>query len=107
MVHVEADMFFMHSGVYDWDGGRVANAHRWCADMVRTAMINGSDVVVSNTFTQKWELKNYIELAAQFNYDVQVIRCSADYGNVHDVPMEALNKMRARFENYEGELILQ
>jgi len=105
LFHVEADMFFMHDGVYDWDAGRVSKAHRWCADMVRTAMINGSDVAVSNTFTQKWELQNYIEIASQYNYDVRVIRCIADFGNVHSVPAEALAKMKARFEDYEGEEI--
>lgn len=104
-LHVESDMFFMNDYQYKWSGDKVSNAHRWCAYTVRTAMINGSDVVVSNTFTQKWELQNYIELAATYNYNVRVIRCIGDFGNVHSVPAEALARMKARFEDYEGEEI--
>lgn len=104
--HVEADMYHMEDGVYKWEARHVKRAHAWCKRMVEEAVRMHMDVVVSNTFTQKWEFKEYLELADRYQYDVEVLRCTADYGNVHDVPQEALVRMRERFEDYEGEILL-
>ena len=105
--HVEADMFHMIDGEYQWTGARVKASHRWCAGQVNTAMKADMDVVVSNTFTQLWEFADYLEAAEIEGYDVVVTRCNNDFGNVHNVPQAALNKMKARFEDFDGETIFE
>jgi hypothetical protein len=55
---------------------------------------------VSNTFTQEWEMKPYFDLAKKYGYKVFTVIVENRHGgkNVHNVPDEALEKMRNRFE---------
>jgi hypothetical protein len=59
-----------------------------------------SDIVVSNTFTQAWEMKAYMELAKSWNYRVFsiIVENRHEGTNEHGVPDEVLTKMRERFE---------
>jgi len=60
-------------------------------------MEQGKPVVVSNTATQPWELEPYLNLARQHGYTVQVVECHGNFGSVHGVPPEAVERMRARW----------
>lgn len=103
---VEADRYFMQYGEYKFDASKLKEAHAWCRDQVRKWMEvdnAGYDVdriVVSNTFTQEWEMKPYYELAEKYGYRVYSIVVENRHGgkNVHNVPDEAIDKMRKRFE---------
>ena len=74
--HFEADMFFMKDGEYKFDMFKIKEAHKWCQDSVNTAMIMNNTaglnetIVVSNTFTQEWEMKPYFDLAELHGYKV-------------------------------------
>lgn len=104
--HFEADMFFMKDGEYKFDMTKIKDAHNWCQNSVNSAMILNNTaglnetIVVSNTFTQEWEMKPYIELAEQYDYRVFSIVVENRHGgiNEHNVPEEVLTKMRDRFE---------
>ena len=104
--HFEADMFFMKDGEYKFDMFKLKEAHKWCQDSVNTAMILNTTadlnktIVVSNTFTQEWEMKPYFELAEVHGYKVFSIIIENIHGgtNEHNVPDEVLTKMRERFE---------
>jgi len=101
-LHVEADMYFMKSGVYVYNGAWIKDAHMWCQSVARFATSNLCDVVVSNTFTTLREMQPYLGI----HYDnLKVIRCVGNYGSIHDVPEEVIKKMAARFQDYEGEEI--
>lgn len=56
-------------------------------------------IVVSNTFTQEWEMKPYFELAERYGYTVHSLIVENRHGgvNTHGVPEEALQKMENRF----------
>lgn len=103
---VEADRYFMQYGEYKFDASKLKEAHAWCRDQVRKWMEvdnAGYDVdriVVSNTFTQEWEMKPYYELAEKYGYRVHSIVVENRHGgkNVHNVPDEAIDRMRKRFE---------
>lgn len=98
-VHYEADMFFMINGKYQFNPAKLRYAHEWCFEAVRHAlMTREQNVVVSNTFTQKWEAEKYITLAVMSGIDVEIITCTENYGSIHDVPEDAMVKMRDRFE---------
>ena len=104
--HFEADMFFMKDGEYKFDMFKIKVAHKWCQDSVNTAMILNntaglnSTIVVSNTFTQEWEMKPYFELAELHGYKVFSIIIENRHGGVneHNVPEEVLSSMKTRFE---------
>lgn len=99
--HYEADMFFTDAATdeYRFDPAKIKEAHQWCQDSVRSAMEERySPVIVSNTFTRKWEMDAYLKMAEEHGYKVQIITCQGDFGNVHDVPPEKVEQMRERFE---------
>lgn len=96
--HYEADMFFMINGVYQFNPAKLKYAHEWCFEAVRHALLSREETVaVSNTFTQKWEAEKYIALCQMFAIPVEIITCNGNYKSVHDVPEEAMEKMRGRF----------
>ena len=104
-----ADDFFMVDGEYQFDPSKLGKAHAWCqsitADVMRLG--TGIDVVVHNTFTQRWEMQRYLDLAEEFGYRVTVVSvfdggCTDEelaQRNTHGVPLEAIRKMRQRFEH--------
>ena len=57
-------------------------------------------IVVSNTFTQEWEMQPYLDLAKEYKYQVHSIIVENRHGgvNVHGVPEEKLVQMKDRFE---------
>lgn len=103
-VHLEADMYFMLDSEYKFDPSKLSDAHNWCQKMTSQALREGSDVIVSNTFTTAWELKFYFDLAKQFGLVPTVIVAQNQFANVHGVPAEALKRMRDRFQYDISEL---
>ena len=104
--HFETDMFFMKDGEYKFDMTKIKDAHKWCQDSVNTAMIMNNTaglnktIIVSNTFTQEWEMKPYFEMADLHGYKVFSIIVENRHGGVneHNVPEEVLTNMKNRFE---------
>ena len=104
--HIETDMYFMKSGEYKFDGTKIKEAHQWCQKQVDTMMILNriegihNKIVVSNTFTQEWEMKAYYDLAESYGYMVHSLIVENRHGgiNEHGVPEDKLEQMRNRFE---------
>jgi predicted kinase len=99
--HKEADMYFVDSeGKYKFDFSLIKEAHEWCQSEVEFLMKYEHTVVVSNTFTQEWEMQAYYDLAKKYGYKVHSIVVENRHGGVneHNVPQETLDKMRERFE---------
>jgi len=100
--HKEADMFFVdRDGNYEFKPSKIKDAHRWCQEEVEFLMkYEHSPVVVSNTFTQEWEMDAYYELAKKHGYQVHsiVVENRHEGENVHGVPADKLEIMRNRFE---------
>ena len=57
-------------------------------------------IVVSNTFTQEWEMEPYYKMAESWGYRVYSIIVENRHGgvNVHGVPEDKLQTMKHRFE---------
>jgi len=104
--HFETDMFFITDGEYKFDGAKIKEAHKWCQDSVNTAMLLNHTaglnnvIVVSNTFTQDWEMEPYFQMADYFDYKVFSIIVENRHGGVnqHGVPEDKLEQMKNRFE---------
>jgi len=99
-----ADDFFVKDGVYNFDPVLLPAAHQECQRLAREALMDGSgaNVAISNTFTQKWEMKAYLEMAVYLGANVFVISCENSFGNVHGVPEETIDRMSGRWHNYYG-----
>jgi predicted kinase len=102
--HVESDQFFVTSGVYKFDGTKLSEAHRWCRERVAALLATGWNVAVSNTFTTNAEIGPYLDIAKKHMADVTVIECLAQYKDIHGVPDETFNKMKARWEPFDRHL---
>lgn len=100
--HKEADMFFIDDdGNYDFNPSKLKEAHQWCQEEVEFLMRLGhTSVVVSNTFTQEWEMEPYNKLAEKYNYKVfsVIVENRHDGDNTHGVPEDKIELMKNRFE---------
>lgn len=104
----EADKFFVgEDGVYRFDSAKIKQAHEWCRNEVEIKMKDNEanpqyypEIVVSNTFTQEWEMEPYFELAKRYGYKVFSIIVENRHGSksIHGVPDETIDKMEARFQ---------
>jgi hypothetical protein len=58
------------------------------------------NIVVSNTFTQEWEMKFYKLIAKKYGYKVYTIIVENRHGGVnqHGVPEDKVEQMKNRFE---------
>lgn len=96
-VHMETDQYWGKD--YKFDASKLGAAHAWCQQQTECLLDEGEDVVVSNTFTTKKELKPYFEIAKRFGITPNVIHAQGNFGNIHNVPEETLKRMDARFEH--------
>ena len=106
--HFEADMFFTdEKGNYNWSADKITQAHAWCQESTRNFLEWNYDVVVSNTFTTDKELKPYFDIALEFALTPVIITMQNNFGNVHNVPVEAIDRMKNRFQYDVRELFEQ
>jgi predicted kinase len=103
----EADKYFMKNGNYEFDFNGLKDAHNFCMEQVHKAMypslVNSlfyRNIVVSNTFTQEWEMKFYQIIAKAYGYKVYTIIVENRHGGVnqHGVPEEKVEQMKNRFD---------
>lgn len=105
----EADKYFHNkeTGAYEFDVTKLKDAHEWCRSQVEIRMKDNQvnpqfypEIVVSNTFTQEWEMQAYFDLAKQYDYRVVSLIVENRHGgeNVHGVPVDKVQAMRDRFQ---------
>lgn len=99
--HFEADMYFMDDeGHYNWDPAFLGSAHSWCKRKTRQALLDGKNVIVSNTFIKRKELKPYLNMECA---SLAIFEAKGDYGSIHDVPDSVINRMRNSWEELPSE----
>lgn len=106
IIHLEADEFFMRNGKYEFELEKLSLAHDWCRTQTGYWLNQHRHVVVANTFTTKDEIEPYLNMARAFGSKWEIITCDNNFGNVHNVPDEIIEKMKARWEKIEGEYII-
>lgn len=99
--HFEADQYFVNDyDEYEFDPRKLINAHEWCQAEVFYALNQNQNTVVSNTFTRIWEIQKYIDYCVANGHTFNVVTCEGDYGSIHGVPKEAIQRMKDRWERY-------
>jgi predicted kinase len=106
--HLEADKFFTFNkeGEYKFNKEMLPTAHAWCLGETYRSLSNNKVTVVSNTFSQLWELEPYIEAANSHGVALNIIDLYDNGWNdedlcekcVHNVPLAVICKMRNRWE---------
>ncbi len=105
----EADQYFVdrETEEYKFDYTKIKDAHEWCQEQVEIRMKDNQlneqyypEIVVSNTFTQEWEMEPYFKLAEKYGYKVFSLIVENRHGgvNTHGVPDDKVQIMRDRFE---------
>lgn len=104
--HVEADMYAMHNGKYEYDRSKIKHAVEFMKNCTETAMKQGFDIVVCGTFVSKAHINNIVDIAKKYNREYQILTFTKNYGTIHNVPIETINRMKNNWENYEGEVFI-
>jgi len=99
-VHIETDKLFVADGKYIFDPTRIQKYHDNCIDTCRTLLKTGWNVIVSNTFTEAWEMEKY-------PFDLVLRTSGKCFGNLHDVPDKTVVSMRERFVDVSRELYVE
>ena len=99
---LEADQYFIDPKTqeYKFDVSKLKDAHADCQRRCAEWMKIGHQIVVSNTFTQEWEMEAYYTLAKKYGYQVHslIVENRHNGVNEHGVPSDKLEQMKNRFE---------
>lgn len=107
-VKFENDDFFVDpkTGEYRWFSHLIPKAIAHCYGRASEALVNGRDVVVSNTFYKVEHMDMYMYLANTIGARFIVFRCTGMFNNVHGVPPEKVEWFRNNIEPYDEEIVL-
>jgi predicted kinase len=105
--HVESDMFCMIDGNYQWSQETAFRNKKRMVKTVQMMLAYGADVVVSDVFVTRESINQLVKLAVEFGASYEVIRLKSDFQDIHGVPNEVLEGMKAGFQNYCGEKCFQ
>jgi predicted kinase len=92
------DWMVDESGNYRFDPFRLPACHKTCLETARKALENRQSIAVCNTFTRRWEIEPYLDLAKEYGVAVQEIVVKGPWQSIHNAPKRAIEDMRARFE---------
>ena len=114
-VHCSADNYFYEvaalngtSYLEEFKPWLVGKAHQFCwgAFIHALVVMNEETIIVDNTNTYKWEYENYVLLAKELGYEVEIIVTDMSESaevyherNTHDVPLEVIERMLREFEH--------
>jgi len=115
VVHCSADNYFyevaaLNSTSYlkEFKPWLVGKAHQFCwGAFIHALVVMGEEtIIVDNTNTYKWEYENYVLLAEQLGYEVEIITTDMSESaevyherNTHGVPLEVIERMLREFEH--------
>ena len=106
---VSADDFFeTEDGTYNFDFKLLKAAHQLCFGKTFYALSREQDVIVHNTFTQKWEICPYIEMANLLHIQCEVLEPKTKWKydavecakrNTHGLTEAMIQKMLDRWDS--------
>lgn len=105
----EADDAFIKEGVYRFNPQGLAAAHAECQAKARDyasrrpVEARGA-LVVSNTFSQRWEMEPYLNIPVDHSQIIDIFDAGLDDAElaarcIHEVPEGTIASMRARWEH--------
>ncbi len=103
---ISADDHFMVDGEYCFDPSKLPAAHKECQDLCRGLLSTQTLVLVDNTFSSRWEMEPYLQMANEAGVEVVVVdlyngglTCQELFErNSHGVPLATIVAMKERWE---------
>lgn len=102
-VILSTDDFWEQDGEYNFDVSRIQEAHDWNRQRAEGAVNKGiSPVVIDNTNVEAWEAKEYVKMAKDQGYDIEIREADTPWAfnaeelakkNTHGVDQETIQKM--------------
>lgn len=101
----EADDFWyiVGHGEYAFKPNLLWKAHKWCQNGAKEIMAMGLNLIVSNTNIKPSDRKPYFEMAEEYRYKVVYIHLKTQFQNQHNVPDEAVKRMRDNYVDLTSE----
>lgn len=104
---IAADDYFMVDGEYMFDPRQLPHAHADCQSRAEVLLRMVEQVVVANTFSQRWEIEPYVKIAARAGarlvvadlFDGGLTDMELEARNLHGVPAQVIARMRSRWEH--------
>lgn len=86
-VHLEADMFFMsETGEYHYQPSKIKQAHAWCQSQAEHQLRHKRDLLRG-------------ALTKRYGAELQVLVCEGDYGNIHGVDRDTIERMKSNWQD--------
>ncbi len=101
--HLMTDQYFEGPNGFVFRPRELHRAHDLTQELCRKSLQEGYDVVVTNTFTQVWEIAPYARIARDLGVELQVLVATKPGRNIREIPERTLKSMRERWEHYPGE----
>lgn len=101
----EADEFWyiLGKGKYAFNPKLLWKAHKWCQNQAKEIMQMGLNLIVSNTNVKSSDRKPYFDMAEEYGYKVVYIHLTTQFKNQHNVPDEAVKRMRDNYVDLTSE----
>jgi len=105
---ISADDYMIDkTGCYCFDPSRLGEVHQKCLKEAEVLLKEFECVIVANTFSMRWEMQPYLDLAKANNawhfvvdlFDNGLADEELATRNSHGVPIEGIQRMRARWEH--------
>ncbi|XP_022183271.1 NEDD4-binding protein 2 isoform X2 [Myzus persicae] len=105
-----ADKFFTnkYNGKYCFNRNKLTEAHNWAFQQFQRAIgLEVTPVIVDNTNCEAWEMENYIKVAVNNGYWIEIVEPSTEWAwdgmelfkkNVHSVPYDFIISYLRRYE---------
>lgn len=97
-LHFEANMYFSRRGEYKFDHEKLSQAHNWCLQETKKALLAGRNVVVANTFVKVCEMMPYRLLAIETMAFFTVYHATGEFKNTHEVPGSTIARMKHNWQ---------
>ena len=100
------DDLCMVDGEYRFDPALAKARHANNQERARGFMRSGHTVLVPNTNIRRWECKPYVRFAVELGIPVVFVRVTGNWPNIHGVPLERVEQMRAAMEDLTVESVM-
>lgn len=100
---IESDMWWYRNPQleYQFDFELLNRAHRWALQTAEAFLADGQCVCVANTNLTFQEAKRYIGFAKALDCPISIHTMENNFGSIHGVPEEVMERMRAKMETHE------
>lgn len=96
------DYFTDLDGNYNWVADQIGSAHKWCFNLFEENIKDETEIIViANTNTRERDVNIYRNYAIENGYKVFVMTVENWHNgvNVHNVPLETIDKMKEQLKS--------